>query len=942
MKKRLIILKFESSEDFCRYYEEIQQKRLLLPTRTPVAHGTLLVISLIIPMVNRLFSLEGSAGKRIDSPITGIQVNLDESFDDFIYELDTELSAHDEYAQRLNCAPFYEAPADDSDDGELSLDLDYGRRISIGEGAAPRAPEGTPKPAEPEPVESNASITDGIEMPNSSEQPDPSPAPAAFEWIREVVSHQEYEIEAEEPAADHGQALHDKKDLTAEERQRVEPVGQFIMNLTKAILRSGYYDPKHPGAVSAKHGLYEEFQKVLFDTRELMITKEETREHVDFLITGVLDLPVTVRTVVGQGKAELFAPKLHEYFAKKELLSLAVKKEITTDHFEKFIDIMSDPKVDRSEDRKPGQILTDALVADGISEISAVFFDDRLNLEKDLPWRVEMAMHRLAKDLKLLPMFKGTESDLVSQIKQQSIQDIIRPLKHPKLLNDFLVNCYIIAQHIENMKPREIEQIIVDSFPIDMLLPTSNYTFEELDRLNAMKDEYPDSASVDRRLKGIKRILKMVARRVVLEKAKGGQNFLAHLYDNQILSFEELPADAQYVINTREMARDVKTDFSSYAESVRSADDVDDIIVFLKCFRRIMPLLIEDRDWRLIADISDVIEESAGRLPRPKNQSIDALAAETVYLKADKNTDASEADKNETVQSALDYVFMDQAHALAEAYELVDPEERKHLAPIFDCLGYLGVETVGRILANTPDRQLRGHIVNWLTQKKAASRKWAHRILKKPNHKWYLYRNAMLILREVSDDPADADSIRPFLDDTNARLRLEALNVISSLKPKDLETLIIAALGDSDSRINWQAVKALGELPSISTGSMQEILDMLTLEPPDPENASTHFRHVSLLISTINGLRQIPMRGRIESDIIRLGEQIAFKDKKWRQILKRVVGAEDASVILKAAIPLLGRIGGTEAEAFLKKLSKNRPDLSTAINEALESIQKRA
>lgn len=117
---------------------------------------------------------------------------------------------------------------------------------------------------------------------------------------------------------------------------------------------------------------------------------------------------------------------------------------------------------------------------------------------------------------------------------------------------------------------------------------------------------------------------------------------------------------------------------------------------------------------------------------------------------------------------------------------------------------------------------------------------------------------------------------------------------------------------------------------------------MLTLEPPDPENASTHFRHVSLLISTINGLRQIPMRGRIESDIIRLGEQIAFKDKKWRQILKRVVGAEDASVILKAAIPLLGRIGGTEAEAFLKKLTKSRPDLSTAINEALESIQKRA
>jgi len=681
---------------------------------------------------------------------------------------------------------------------------------------------------------------------------------------------------------------------------------------------------------------------VLFDTRELMITKEETREHVDFMITGILDLPVTVRTVVGQGVAELFAPKLHEYFEKKELISLAIKKEITNEHFEKFIDIMSDPKVDRSEERTPGQILTNALVEQEISEISAIFFDDRLNLEKDLPWRVEMAMHRLAKDLKLLPMFKGTESDIVSQIKEQSIQDIIRPLKHPKLLNDFLVNCYIIAQHIENMEPREIEQIIVDAFPIDMLLPTSNYTFEELDRLNAMKLEYPDSSIVDRRLKGIKRILKMVARRVVIEKAKGGQNFLAHLYDNQILTFEELPADAQYVINTREMARDVKNHFTSYSQAMRSADDVDDLVVFLKCFRRIMPLLIEEKDWKLIVDISQVIEKSADRFPHPKNKSIDALAAETVYLKVDKNKDASVADKNETVQSALDYVFMDQTHTLALAYETVAPEERKNLTPIFDCLGYLGVETLGRILADTQDRQLRGHIVNWLIQKKAAARKWAHRILNEPNRMWYLYRNAMLILREVSNDPADADSIRPFLDDANSRLRLEALNVISSLKPGDLEALIIASIGDSDSRINWRAVKALGELPTISSSSIQEILGRLTLEPQDPDNASGHFRHVSLLISAINGLHQIPMRGRIESDIIRLGEQIAFKDKKWRQFLKRAVGAEDASVILKAAIPLLGRIGGSDAQVFLEKLLKSRPDLSSAINEALESIQNRA
>ncbi len=966
MKKRLIILKFESSDQFCRYYEELRQKKMFIPTRSPLSTGSPLVISLVIPLNNRMLSIEGAVSKRVDHPESGIQVELGGNFDEFLFELETELSAHEEFAKKLNLQPLVRAvdiepdemeltlESDDQADGiesneweskpespvdagapeanelELTLDVDYNKRVGIEGETEAQAPEIRP-------------LDTGKK---ASEQKEPAPkkpldqlTPAAFEWVREVVSHEEHEIETEEAAEDHGEVVHDKKELSAEERERMEPVGQFIMNLTKAVLRSGYYAPDHPGAASAKHGLYEEFQNVLSDARELMITKEETREHFDFMITGILDLPVTVRTVVGQGVAELFAPKLQEYFEKKELLSLAIKKQVTTEHFEEFINIMGDPKVDRSEDRKPGQILTNALVEHGITEISAVFFDDRLNLEKDLPWRVEMAMHRLAKDLKLLPMFKSIDSEAISQIKQQSIQDIIRPLKHPKLLNDFLVNCYIIAQHVENMEPREIEQIIVDSFPIGMLLPTSKYTFKELDRLNAMKAEDPESPIVNRRLKGIKRILKMVARRVVMEKESGGQNFLAHLYDNKILSFEELPADAQYVINTREMARDVKTNFTNYTEGMRGAEDIEDIVVYLKCFRRIIPLLIEEKDWRLIVDISKAIEESVVNVSNSDTPSIENLAANIVDVKIGSNESAEVEKKNKTVQSALDYVFKEQVNVLAAAYETVEDEERKYLDTIFDCLGYLGVETLGRILADTQDRKLRGHIVKWLVQKKAAARKWAQEILNEPNRKWYLYRNAMLILKEVSNDAADVNYIQPFLDDTNPRLRLEALTVISSLNPPDLEAMIISSLGDSDSRINWQAVKALGELPSISDSSIQEILAMLTLDSGDKEDISQHFRHVSLLISAINGLRQIPMPSVIESDIIKLGEQIAFKDKKWRQILKRAVGAEDASIILKAAVPLLGRIGGSNSVAFLKKLSKSRSDMSEAINEALERIK---
>ena len=120
------------------------------------------------------------------------------------------------------------------------------------------------------------------------------------------------------------------------------------MNLTKAMLRSGYYEPEHPGSQGAKQGLFENFHKCLADSREIMITNQVTRQSSDILITGILDEPVNVRILVGSGMAELFVPKLQDYFDRKSLVSFAIKKDIPLEHFESFVDIMSDPQADKS------------------------------------------------------------------------------------------------------------------------------------------------------------------------------------------------------------------------------------------------------------------------------------------------------------------------------------------------------------------------------------------------------------------------------------------------------------------------------------------------------------------------------------------------------------------------------------------------------------------
>ena len=103
--------------------------------------------------------------------------------------------------------------------------------------------------------------------------------------------------------------------------------------------------------------------------------------------------------------------------------------------------------------------------------------DDLIALESNLPWRVEMAIQRLAKDLTILPMFKSESEEADRKLKFQVIQDILRPLNHPQYLRDLIIHFYIIAQHLKDQNVEDIEKAIIETFPLNSLLPTSQLIF---------------------------------------------------------------------------------------------------------------------------------------------------------------------------------------------------------------------------------------------------------------------------------------------------------------------------------------------------------------------------------------------------------------------------------------------------------------------------------
>lgn len=739
-----------------------------------------------------------------------------------------------------------------------------------------------------------------------------APGLASFKWIQQVVSEKEPEAEPEpEPLPSlSGKSVEETKTLDPDERERITPVGEWIMKLAKAILRTGYYDASHPGAAEADQGLYQEFLQVMGDCPELLLTVEETRQQTDIVISGILDAPVSVRSVVGKGSAALFVPKLFEYFEKKKLLSIAIKKDISADHFRAFVRIMSDPKVDQSGAREAGRVLTAALVEQNITEVSAVFDNDQLDFEKNLPWRVAIAMQRLAKDLMLLPMFSGISEQKAGKLKQQSIQDIIRPLRHPKLFNDFLVNCYIIADHVTHMEPAEIEQILVDAFPGVLLLATADYTFEELDWLSEKNAADPENDRILQRLEGIRRILKRMAGRVVTENISGAQAFLAYLCENEIVSFEDLPEDARYIINSRRMADDVRNHADAYVKGFLSAADDDTAMVYIRCFRRVVPVFIENRQW-------EVLE----RLSRGLMESREGITVRDLEL--------------------FDHVFSPHLDRLCRAYENADDPERDRLDDVLARLGYPGIRVLGKILSETSDRKLRARVVDRLASLADGARKWVTDALSDLDLPWYIHRNALMILRQVSTDAEDARLAEAFLRHKHPRLRLEALGAIVTLKPPNAERHVAELLSDPDSRVSWRAMRAITELPVKNPDTVDQILDLITDVPLDHlKEASPRLKQAAALMTALSALSDISASTRQESQLLEWIQPMGTGGKKRLSLLKRNSQARAEIYVLRAAIGLLGKVGGDFSVSFLKDLARANPDLAGQVDQAVDSIKK--
>lgn len=703
-----------------------------------------------------------------------------------------------------------------------------------------------------------------------------------------------------------------KKDFTPEEFAKAKTVCDFVIDLTKAISRSSYYDAHHPDSLEVKKGLYEAFKNALEGCAEIMLTCHDVEDKVDIHISGILDEPFNIRKLTHANTSDLFVPKLKDYFERKNLNSFVIKKNITSEHFESFIDVMSEPIADK-DSFNLSECLTKSLADLDITEVSTVFKNDVVLSRGKLPWRVSIILRRLAKDLKMVPMFRSASEEKMKLIKQQIVEDIIRPLKNFDLLKDLIINCDVIVNHLTHlMEVDELENLIINSLPADAVMPVSQAVFEAYkeSRDECRQDE--NDLMAGQRIIYLAKVLRIAVMRSITENQPDTMSFFEQLYEQKIIDFHMLPEKLRFNIQNRKLTGEIVSRIDSYIEKASGAASSAEKESLVRTFQMVMPEFIIRRKWPVI----EKILKATSCFPAPGEGPSGA---------------------SEVLLSFPDSLFEGCGELLADEYIKADADARNQIKDILVQMQSMCVSIVGDIFHKSKEPDVLKSVIDILYKKGNPARQWALKILDDQNNLLSMLNVALLVIVNVGH-PEDAGAVKKYLKHSNPSIRTKALGAVVKLNKKEAENILIEALNDDEERVRSQAVTLMERELSLSGESVNKLL-LFVKERLQKKNITTGESGLIAGLLKAAGKATSHNKEKMENEIIGITSDLLKERTGLLKFIKAEPGREQMEII-SACLSTLGKTGGIKSRDYLKSLSRGNTSLSKAASEAMALLDK--
>ncbi|MBM4348793.1 MAG: HEAT repeat domain-containing protein [Deltaproteobacteria bacterium] len=693
--------------------------------------------------------------------------------------------------------------------------------------------------------------------------------------------------------------------LPPEEVERLQKLQirltDFVLHLIQAFLRTGYYTSDHPESKKAKEGLYQKFIELFDEEDELAFLVREEQGGQEIFVEGVLPEAQKLSRMMMKGMGELYVPKFAKYMERKDLISLTLKSRMKQGEFSSFVDIMSEPTLVDTRHKQDQDRFAQALYSRGIFNISYVFNEEFLALEREMPWRARLTLSRMRKDLKMIPLFQKMMGQDIQQIRISLLRDALRPIRQSDLLCAILRNSDL-ATTSEALE-ETIENEIVSSLKKQYLLNTSKiFLRDHLDLKKLQKQDGFEKKS-DRLVKKLSSRLK--------EAATGEtQNLLEEFFRHQLIGLEDLPP----VLKDKILLERLTDKFLSYTDRFfQQLDQAKDKEAFLNVaisFVRMIPELIRRDRY---PEIFRIFETLKGHFHQRRMWSL--LAGQVL----------EEIGKGTIPQ------------LLKEKFLKGKKEIRVAVIPILAALEIGAIPVLLDILKTSEDQWVRKNACEALIQIGPVA---AVHLLKELEQQQTSVETTCDILRVLGEIKSRewqaplAKIARSFATHEHPKLREQAIHTLCQAGGPDGEQICLSSLNDPDLEVRKRSVWCLGMLKSVpGIGKMVEMLKELAAAPsPQSEKLETHI----YLAFGLSG--NISIEGKTSEQIL-----IEVLEKRG---IKGLLGflqknpLTDAS--LAAICDTLGKIGTGESVKVLTRLEKSQKgSLVPKIKEAIKKIEDR-
>ncbi|MBW2340174.1 MAG: HEAT repeat domain-containing protein [Deltaproteobacteria bacterium] len=678
-------------------------------------------------------------------------------------------------------------------------------------------------------------------------------------------------------------------------------LAHFLLALIQAFLRTGYYTPDHPQSKKARIGLYEDFKNLFTQKDELTFLVRDDEKEKKLLIEGVLAESHPLEEVMIRGMAELYTPKFAKFLERKDLISLTLKNSMTRTEFTNFVDVMSDSSFVDTQEKSDKERFSRTLQDKGIFNISYIFSEELLAARRKIPWRSQIALSRLNKDFRTIPLFLDLDEEGFKKVRRQIIQDITRPIQNSEIVYPILMNTDLAET--KEFKESEIDDAIIVFLSDELLFKLSKILLRE-----KLHQKEPESHQGKLLV-----IARKLASSLNLREIKGREPILEEYFKHKLIPLELLSAATQQKTKLEQLTNKFLRHRDSFFTQFDKIQDKEKYIRAARSCKQIIPELIRrDRYGEILAIISHIDR----------------------HFKEEKQVSVYAG------QVLQEIVESDIPQALKANFLTGQKEIREGIGPILLKLHTESVPLLLSVFRESDDQLVRKDAWDILMQIDSSAINYILDELNKEETATESTIDIIRILGEINCgewiEPV-SKTLRAYLNHENPHLREEALWVYYKLIGGKGEKLYLTLLDDPDIHVQKVAIQCLGKIKSET--ALKGFIEVLEKAGDSPSDID--MRIESRIFSTLGsyGNVELPGGGSLENFLLQtLDHRLGLGPLKFLKKKENLLS--EAAIV--AICETLGTIGTNKSRGILQKLEKQHDSLwKDKAQEALEKIGER-